>query len=56
MLSLLAEPAGLFIVDYSDSANVKIIGSYSTGGYAKEVVYKNNKVYVTTGMKRSAGF
>jgi hypothetical protein len=39
---------GLVIVDYSDTANVKIVGSYSTGGYAKEVVYKENKVYVTT--------
>jgi len=42
---------GFFIVDYSDSADVKIIGSYSTGGYAKEVVYKDNKAYVTTGMR-----
>lgn len=42
---------GFFIVDYSDSANVKVIGSYSTGGYAKEVVYKNNKAYVTTGAR-----
>jgi len=42
---------GLVIADYSDSANVKIIGSYSTGGYAKEVVYKENKIYVTTGSR-----
>lgn len=42
---------GFFIVDYSDSADVKIIGSYSTGGYAKEVCYKDNKVYVTTGLR-----
>lgn len=42
---------GFFIVDYADSANIKIIGSYSTGGYAKEVVYKNNKAYVTTGLR-----
>ncbi|MCU0332366.1 MAG: hypothetical protein MUC75_03225, partial [Ignavibacteriaceae bacterium] len=42
---------GLVIADYSDTANVKIIGSYSTGGYAKEVVYKNNKAFVTTGMR-----
>ena len=28
-----------------------IIGSYATGGYAKEVVYKDNKVYVTTGLR-----
>lgn len=43
--------SGLYVVDYTDSANVKIIGSYSTGGYAKEVVYKDNKAYVTTGMR-----
>jgi hypothetical protein len=42
---------GFFIVDYSDSANVKVIGGYSTGGYAKEVVYKDNKAYVTTGLR-----
>jgi len=42
---------GFFIVDYSDSANVKVIGGYSTGGYAKEVVYKDNKAYVTTGQR-----
>jgi hypothetical protein len=42
---------GLVIADYSDTANVKIVGSYSTGGYAKEVVYKENKVYVTTEMR-----
>lgn len=42
---------GLYIVDYADSANIKIIGGYSTGGYAKEVVYKDNKAYVTTGMR-----
>jgi hypothetical protein len=42
---------GFFIVDYSDSANVKVVGSYSTGGYAKEVIYKNNKAYVTTGAR-----
>jgi len=42
---------GIYIVDFSDSANVKIIGSYSTGGYAKEIVFKNNKVFVTTGQR-----
>jgi hypothetical protein len=42
---------GFFIVDYSDSANVKIVGSYATGGYAKEIVLNNNKAYVTTGMR-----
>lgn len=43
--------AGLFIADYSDSANVKIISNYSTGGYAKEIIYKNNRLYVTTGVR-----
>jgi hypothetical protein len=43
--------AGLYIADYSDSANIKIISSYSTGGYAKEVVYKDNKVYISTGVR-----
>lgn len=43
--------AGLMIVDYSDSANAKIVGSYNTGGYAKEIFYRNNKVYVTTELR-----
>ena len=42
---------GLIIVDYSDSVDIKIIGSYNTGGYAKEVFYQNNKVYVTTELR-----
>ncbi|MEJ2104861.1 MAG: hypothetical protein P8X47_09830 [Ignavibacteriaceae bacterium] len=42
---------GLVIVDYSDTADVKIASIYSTGGYAKELFYKNNKVYVTTELR-----
>lgn len=42
---------GLQIADYSDSSEVKIVGSYSTGGYAKEVVYKDGKVYITTELR-----
>ena len=42
---------GFYVVDYSDSANVKVVGSYSTGGYAKEVVFKDNIAYVTTGLR-----
>jgi len=42
---------GLVIVDYSDTANVTIVGSYNTGGYAKEVVYMENKAYVTTELR-----
>jgi hypothetical protein len=40
--------AGLTIVDYSDSSNAKVIGRFNTGGYAKEVFYQNNKIYITT--------
>ena len=39
------------MIDYSDSANVKIVSKYSTGGYAKEVFFKDNIVYVTTGLR-----
>ena len=42
---------GLFIIDYSDSANVKIVGSYATGGYAKEVAFQDNIVYLTTELR-----
>jgi hypothetical protein len=42
---------GLVIVDYSDTSNVKIVGSYASGGYAKEVVYNENKVYLTTELR-----
>lgn len=40
--------AGLQIMDYSDTSNVHIIGSLDTDGYAKEILYHNNKVYLTT--------
>jgi len=42
---------GLVIVDYSDTANVTMVSSYGTGGYAKEVVYEENKVYITTELR-----
>lgn len=42
---------GLIIADYSDSGNVKIVSGFSTGGYAKEVVYKSGKVFVTTELR-----
>jgi hypothetical protein len=42
---------GLVIVDYSDTSNVKIVGSYASGGYAKEVIYDENKVYLTTELR-----
>jgi len=43
--------AGLIIVDFSDSSSAKIVGSYNTGGYAKEVFYRNNKLYITTELR-----
>ncbi|MHA2278701.1 MAG: LVIVD repeat-containing protein [Candidatus Kariarchaeaceae archaeon] len=42
---------GMIITDFSDSTNVKIVGSYSTGGYAKEILYREGKVYVTTELR-----
>lgn len=42
---------GFVTVDYSDTLNVKIINSYSAGGYAKEVVYDNNKIFLTTELR-----
>lgn len=42
---------GLVIADYSDTASVKIVSIYNTGGYAKRVFYQNNKVYVTTELR-----
>ncbi len=40
--------AGLQIIDYSDTADVHIVGSYSTGGYAKELIYSNQRILITT--------
>lgn len=40
--------AGVQIVDFSDTSNIRLIGSYSTRGYAKEIAYQNGRVYVTT--------
>ena len=40
--------AGFTIVDFSDPTDLKIVSSYVTGGYAKEVLYKDGRVYMTT--------
>jgi len=40
--------AGFVIINYADTSDIKIMGSYSTGGYAKEILYMDNKVLVTT--------
>ena len=38
---------GIQVVDYSDSSNMKIIGFYDTAGYVKEIIFENNKLYIT---------
>ena len=40
--------AGLTIIDFSDPQDLKIVSRYETGGYAKEIIYKDGKVYMTT--------
>jgi len=39
--------AGLQIIDFSDSTNIHVVGSYDGRGYAKELAYNNNKVFLT---------
>jgi hypothetical protein len=41
-------PAGLQIVDYADTSNIEIVGSFATGGYAKEVCVAGDKAYLAT--------
>ena len=43
--------AGFTIVDYSDPADLQVVSSYVTGGYAKEILYKDGRVYMTTGLR-----
>ena len=43
---------GLKIVDYTNIANLNVVGEIKTGGYAYELYYENNKIYMTT---KSAG-
>jgi hypothetical protein len=40
--------AGLVIINYADTSDIKIIGSYSSGGYAKEILFMDNKIFLTT--------
>jgi len=42
---------GIAVVDFSDINNLKLIGSYNTGGYAKEIIYQDKKVFVTTELR-----
>ncbi len=43
--------AGFTIIDFSDPEDLKIVSRYETGGYAKEILYKDGKVYMTTGLR-----
>jgi hypothetical protein len=43
--------AGMQVVDFRDTTNVRIVGSYQTGGYAKEIAYRDQRAYITTETK-----
>jgi hypothetical protein len=43
--------AGVQVVDFSDTTNIRLVGSYATGGYAKEVAYSNGRLYVATELR-----
>jgi len=38
--------AGLQIIDFSDSLNVRIVGSFYNSGYAKALIYRNDRIYL----------
>lgn len=41
--------AGLQIIDYSDTSNVHVVGSFDGGGYAKDLLYDtNDRIYLST--------
>jgi hypothetical protein len=40
--------AGISVVDYSDTSDMKVISKFATGGYAKELAYKDGFIYVAT--------
>ena len=42
---------GIFVVNFANRDTLKVIGGYATGGYAKEVAYRNNRLYVTTELR-----
>lgn len=39
--------AGLQIIDFSDTTNIHIVGSCDGGGYAKELLYDDRRIYMT---------
>lgn len=38
--------AGLQVIDYSDTNNIFIAGQYDSAGYAKDLIYNNNRIYL----------
>lgn len=42
--------SGLQIINYADTNNVHIVGSLDIGGYAKDLIYKNQLIYQTVEM------
>lgn len=40
--------AGLQVIDFRDTSNIRIVGQLDPGGFAREVMYANRKVYMTT--------
>lgn len=39
--------AGLQVIDYSDSSNLKIVGNYDCAGNVKNLIFDNSKIYLT---------
>lgn len=39
---------GLQIVNFADTSDVHIVGSFDGGGYAKELIYKDQTIFMTT--------
>ena len=42
--------SGLQIINYADTNNVHIVGSLDAGGYAKDLIYKDQRIYQTAEM------
>lgn len=39
--------AGLQVLTYGDTANIFIAGSFDSAGYAKDIAYRDNRIYMT---------
>ncbi len=42
---------GLQMINYADTANVELVGSYATEGYAKELKYEGQTIFITAGLQ-----